>query len=148
MAIQPRYADAIVDGSKRVEFRKRRLAADISLVLMYATSPVQRVIGWFEVDGTAVDAPETIWDTYGDVGVIDRDAFDHYFLSWSAAVAIKVGVSVRFAVPLTLAEIATSFVPQSVVYLELHPMLEERLQAAAGSIGSEVIGRGETTTLW
>ena len=47
MSIHPQYADAIVAGRKRAEFRKRPLAADIDVVLIYATAPVRAIIGWF-----------------------------------------------------------------------------------------------------
>ena len=40
MSIRPQFAAAILDGSKRVEFRKRPLAADIGTVVIYATKPV------------------------------------------------------------------------------------------------------------
>ena len=39
MSIHPVYANAILTGDKKVEFRKRRLAADVTHVLVYATAP-------------------------------------------------------------------------------------------------------------
>ncbi len=50
MSIHQRWAEAIVDGRKRVEFRKRRLAEDIRTVLIYATAPTSQVIGQFTID--------------------------------------------------------------------------------------------------
>ena len=45
MSIHPRYAEAILSGQKRVEFRKRRLAPDVTTVLVYATQPVGVLVG-------------------------------------------------------------------------------------------------------
>ena len=118
MAIHPRYADAILDGTKRVEFRKRRLAEDIRTVLIYATAPVSRVIGRFTVDDIVEATPDRIWQEYGAVGVIEQDAFFGYFGDAPAAVAILVGGSERFSEPVALADIeARPAVPQSFAYI-------------------------------
>ncbi len=41
MSIHPQYANAIVEGTKRVEFRKRPLARNVTHVIVYATAPVK-----------------------------------------------------------------------------------------------------------
>ena len=75
MAIHQRYADAIMDGEKRVEFRKRRLADDIEVVWVYATAPISKVVGHFSIDEVVQGTPQDIWDRFGAVGVIERTAF-------------------------------------------------------------------------
>lgn len=118
MAIHPHYADAILDGRKQVEFRKRRVAADIDTVLIYATSPVSRVVGSFTIEDVVVDAPDAIWSEFGEIGVIDRDSFAEYYASSAAAVAIRVKHSERFERPIALSELdPRPAVPQSFSYL-------------------------------
>ncbi len=39
MSVHPRFAEAIMDGRKKIEFRKRPLADDVSVVWVYATAP-------------------------------------------------------------------------------------------------------------
>ena len=51
MSIHPRYAHAILEGRKTVEFRKRPLAEDVTHVVIYSTVPDRAVIGYFTVDG-------------------------------------------------------------------------------------------------
>lgn len=51
ISIRPRYAHAILDGRKTVEFRKRRLAEDVTHVVIYSTRPDRAVIGFFELGG-------------------------------------------------------------------------------------------------
>ena len=48
MSIHPEYAEALLDGTKTVELRKSPVAGDISHIVIYATAPVQRVLGWVE----------------------------------------------------------------------------------------------------
>jgi predicted transcriptional regulator len=117
MAIHPRYADAILKGEKLVEFRKRKLADDISTVLIYATAPVQKVIGEFRIAETVVDAPASIWAAYGDVGIIDESSFEHYYASTTSAVAFLVGEATRYPLPRTLSEIQGGSIPQSFYYV-------------------------------
>lgn len=118
MSIHLRWADAIMSGEKRVEFRKRRLAADIQTVLVYATAPVSKVIGQFRVDDVVSDTPEAIWAQFGSLGVIGRDDFFAYYEGSSAAIAIVVANARRFEDPLALADIEPRpAVPQSFAYL-------------------------------
>lgn len=118
MAIHPRFANAIIDGTKRVEFRKRRLASDISTVLIYATAPISRIIGRFTVDEIVEDVPASIWERFGDAGVIERDAFFRYYDEAAAAVAIVVAHAERFDEPLALDELDDQpAVPQSFAYV-------------------------------
>ena len=51
LSIKPEYVDAIFAGSKHYEFRRRIFAnRDIERIIVYASSPVQRVVGEFEID--------------------------------------------------------------------------------------------------
>lgn len=118
MAIHERYADAIMEGVKRVEFRKRRLADDIETVWVYATAPTSKVIGHFSVDEIVQGTPEDIWERYGSVGVIEHDAFFDYYQGRETAVAIIVGSAERLPDPVALDEIVPRpAVPQSFAYL-------------------------------
>ncbi|KJL45764.1 50S ribosomal protein L22/unknown domain fusion protein [Microbacterium trichothecenolyticum] len=118
MAIHERYADAIMSGVKRVEFRKRRLADDIETVWVYATAPVSKVIGRFSVDDIVQGSPQDIWDRFGAVGVIERDDYFRYYDGSATAVAIVVGEAERLPDPVGLDELEPRpAVPQSFAYL-------------------------------
>lgn len=131
MAIHERYADAIMEGVKRVEFRKRPLADDIATVWVYATSPVSKVIGRFSVDEIVQGDPHDIWERFGAVGVIDRDAYFAYYDGARTAVAIVVKNAERLPAPIALDEIEPRpAVPQSFAYLP----------AAPSTVGSPVLG--------
>ena len=79
MSIHPGYAEAILSGRKRAEFRKRPLAEDVRTVLIYATAPVSAIVGWFTVRGTLKAAPEDIWRQLHSVGEICWHDFTNYY---------------------------------------------------------------------
>lgn len=102
LSIHPRHAEAILDGRKRVELRRVAVAPDTTHVVVYATSPTQALIGWFEVDGVDLAAPTRIWNEHQDVCGITRREFRDYFSGARHAAAIRVGRSHRFDEPLSL----------------------------------------------
>src|SRR5690606_10028124 len=75
MSIRPPYAAAILDGTKLVEFRKRRLASDIDTVVIYMTSPVMAVVGHFTVTEQVTGSPSELWARFEEVAGIDADAY-------------------------------------------------------------------------
>lgn len=117
-SIKPQYAEAILKGTKKVEFRRTTLAPDVSHIVIYATTPVQKVIGTFEVDGVDRARPSTLWDTYGGVGGIDRSDYMDYFEGSDSAYAIRVRAPRTWTQPLALADLSPGLrAPQSYQYL-------------------------------
>lgn len=118
-SIKPEYAQAIMDGSKQVEFRRTGLSSDVQHVVVYSTSPVQRIIGSFEVAGIDNERPEVLWERYAQVGGINRDAYDRYFAGCTSAYAIKVRRPSALDAPVLLADVRPGLrPPQSFQYLD------------------------------
>jgi len=118
MSIRPRFASAILDGSKRVEFRKRPLAPDVDMVVIYTTAPVKAVTGEFRVVEQVSGTPEEIWRQFSDVGGIDPDAFFDYYEGHSQAVSILIGSVVAYDAPKALDAVDPGArPPQSFKYL-------------------------------
>ncbi len=118
MAIQPRFATAILDGSKSVEFRKRPLAADIRRVLIYTTRPVGSVEGEYDVVGQVVGTPDELWQRFAAVAGMGRSEFFDYFVGSAKAVGIVIGHFERYEQPRLLEDVDPgSRPPQSVKYL-------------------------------
>jgi len=70
-AIRPKYAEAIYDGRKRIEWRyKVPSRDDITRVWLYETNGIRRVTGWFKFSGITprVDYKQA-YDTYGPVNI-------------------------------------------------------------------------------
>jgi predicted transcriptional regulator len=118
MSVHPQYAEAIMDGRKKVEFRKRRLAEDVVVVWVYATAPVQRIVGYFEVGATITAAPQDLWRQFGSVGCVNRIDFDRYYATATLGAGIWIRRAARLAVPMPIGELLPSgFPPQSYAYV-------------------------------
>lgn len=116
MSIWPEYAEQILAGVKTVEFRKKPIKAD--KVLIYATSPVKKVVGKFTVVEQVISSPGELWRRYREYGGIDEKDFFAYYESAAAGVALVIGDAVRFPQSLNLASYGLLRPPQSCQYLE------------------------------
>lgn len=118
ISIYQKYAEAILNGEKVIEFRKAQFPRNISRVYMYSTSPVQRVIGHFEVKDVLRASPRRLWNQYGNRGSIGYQDFINYYGNAEEACGILVKKAVRYERPVELREIDPSMsVPQSYRYL-------------------------------
>jgi len=90
LSIHPRHAEAILSGDKRVELRRSPISPDTTHVLIYATSPVRKIVGWFEVKGIDVASKTSIWERYKRVAGISRSEHRSYFAGAPRAFAIKI----------------------------------------------------------
>lgn len=119
LSIKPEYADKILSGEKRFEFRKSIFKRDgIRTVIIYATMPVGKVIGEFEIETILSDRPDSIWDRTSQSSGITKDFFDSYFSERSKAYAIEVKSTKKYSIPQDLSEIKIGLkAPQSFTYV-------------------------------
>lgn len=119
LSIKPEYANKILDGTKKFEFRKASFSVGrIESVLIYATKPVGKVIGEFTVECVHVDKPSKIWQKTRSRAGINKSFFDEYYRDRSIAVAIEVDKVQRYDIPLELDELGPGMTaPQSFRYL-------------------------------
>jgi predicted transcriptional regulator len=118
MAIQPPYARGILAGTKKVEFRKRTLAADVTTVLIYETAPTQMIVGTFTVAGVASGPPGELWTQFERVAGIEQDAYNAYYEDKDEAVALRVADAIQLERPVRLCALRPApAVPQSFSYL-------------------------------
>ena len=118
MSIHPNYAESIMRGTKTIEFRKRRLAADISTVIVYSTSPTKLIVGTFDIEETIAAEPRELWRTHGKYGDIPKGAFFEYFDGYSVGVGFRITRVRRLNSPVRLEALSPELVaPQSFLYL-------------------------------
>ncbi len=132
LPIKPQYARPIMDGTKGVEFRKTSFAHSPTHVLVYASSPVKSVLGYFEVGDIVVDSVEALWARYADVGGITEDAFRDYYVGHERGVALGVGPVHALADPLPLAALGLAGPPQSFMYVGRHVLDDLQRRSMAG----------------
>jgi predicted transcriptional regulator len=118
LPIQPRYANAILRGEKRVEFRRRRFGREVEYVVVYASSPIRRIVGYFQVSSISEGCPRAIWEDFNHVGGIGQEDFVRYYKGAERAVAIGIERVCVLRRPLTLDMLGASLkAPQSYLYL-------------------------------
>jgi len=118
LSIKPEYAFKIFDGSKKFEFRKVIFKnPNIKTVVVYASSPVQKVIGEFEIDGILSFDPQSIWRMTKKHSGISESFFNEYFADRDVAHAIKIKNTKKYKKPLSLQKDFNVLPPQSYVYL-------------------------------
>src|SRR4030042_2983875 len=120
MSIRPQYAEAIMNKSKRYEFRRSLFRSSaVEHVFVYATSPVQMIVGAFEVGMVIHDDPLNLWRMLHEHTGIDKGDFFRYFDGRDEGFAIEVRSPREFTEPIDPWEINPDFVPpQSFRYVD------------------------------
>ena len=120
ISIYPNHADAILDGRKTIELRRRIPTLPTGTRLwIYATRPTGAIVGYVTIREVSRARPLTIWRKYRAAAAVDYATFAAYFAGAKEAVAILLATAKRI-VPVTveqLREIRDSFHPPQVVTL-------------------------------
>lgn len=118
LSIKPEFAFKIFEGTKRFEFRKAIFKRpDVKTVVVYASSPVQQVIGEFEIEDIISNSPSAVWEKTKKYSGITKGFFNKYFENKEVAYAIKIKDVKKYDIPLCL-DVFNVVPPQSYVYLE------------------------------
>ncbi|MBD9423089.1 ASCH domain-containing protein [Achromobacter sp. ACM04] len=119
LSIKPEYAEKILNGEKKFEFRKSVFKdPKVRTVVIYATMPVGKIIGEFDIKSVLSECPDDLWHRTKDFAGITRKFFDQYFFGRSTAYAIEVKEVRKYRTPLDLISILPhSTPPQSFCYL-------------------------------
>lgn len=101
LSIKPQYAEKILSGEKRYEFRLTVPKVQVKTVYMYATAPERQIVGMFEVHRLFRQWNlRELWAiTFKHAG-ISFETFAVYFSGWKSANAYEIVNPVRFAVPI------------------------------------------------
>lgn len=118
LAIKPEFAEKILSGEKRFEFRrsiwKKR---NVKTVLIYASAPVSKVIGEFEVKHIHLASLLTLWNFTKDKSPgINKEFFDSYFEGKTSGFAVEIMFPTRYIFPLDIGEDFGKKAPQNFTY--------------------------------
>lgn len=121
LSLRPRFAHAILDGSKTVELRRTRVAAPPGTPLvLYASSPTMAVVGIATLSDRHTASPSTIWRKHRQNLGLTRAEFTEYLVGADQATALTISDIHTLANPLTLAWLRTHAAfqpPQSYRYV-------------------------------
>lgn len=120
LSIKPEYAEKIFSGLKQFEFRKAVFRNPaVKTVVLYATKPVGKVLGEFDIEEILAETPNTLWSMTSKFAGIPRQFFNEYFRGRQTAYAIRVREARRYDTPLTLgAFLDNGVAPQSFCYID------------------------------
>jgi predicted transcriptional regulator len=122
LSVRPRFAAAILDGTKTVELRRTRPRIVVPTeCLLYASTPVQAVVGICRITKVLEYKPRGLWRVAGEGCGINYSEFAAYFDGCDKAYGLLITRAEQLdsAIPLsTLRRRSSGFQPpQSFRYL-------------------------------
>jgi predicted transcriptional regulator len=129
LSIKPEFADKIFAGLKRFEFRRVLFKAPtVSRVVVYASTPIKKVIGEFEIEEILAHGKKELWDLTRAHAGIGKRFFDEYFGNRRWAYAIKIKCARKYPQPVALYRVSRSKrPPQSFMYLNTRWSIDSHL---------------------
>ncbi|WP_234379936.1 ASCH domain-containing protein [Streptomyces caniscabiei] len=135
LSVHPRFATAILDGSKTVEVRRQRVAAPPGTpVLLYATAPTMALVGMARIAAVHVASPKDVWSAHRTQTGITRREYDAYMSGATQASGLTLEAPVSFEQPVPLSALraaGTFHPPQSYRYMKSDDL---RQVAVAGPV--------------
>jgi predicted transcriptional regulator len=120
LSIKPRFAEAILDGTKVFELRKvKPRVGPGDLVLVYVTSPRCRLEGAFRVGTVLEMPPEKLWPKVRGKCALSKAEFCSYYEGKTAAFAIAISEAWTLETALDLGDLRSESIipPQGYRYL-------------------------------
>lgn len=118
LSIKPEFAEKIFNGSKKFEFRRRLYKnKQIRTIVVYASSPISKVIGEFEIGDVIHDELNSLWQATSEHSGISRDYYFDYFKGTDKGYAIAVKKAELYEEPVCIKETFGIKPPQSFAYL-------------------------------
>lgn len=118
LSVKPPYAEKIISGEKKYEFRRKLCTENIDKIYLYATSPIKKIVGEVRIHEKYSMKKEHLWELTHEVSGISEDFFKEYFRKQNCACAYKLGNAIKYEMPIELRELGINYVPQSYVYIK------------------------------
>ncbi len=114
LSIKRIYAERIINGTKKIELRKRSIGMELGeLILLYETTPNSVIRGGFIADKTIFLPVSKMWSKYHHILGVEKEFYDTYFENCEFAYGTFVYESFVFpSISLTqLHELCPRFTP-------------------------------------
>lgn len=119
LPIKPEFAHKIINGEKNIEFRKKFSSQDIETIVIYSSSPEQKVIGYATIDSIVIDTPDSLWKRFYKKGGIDKERFSSYFNGKETGIGIRIKNVSKLKVPVTPTQLGIQgAIPQNFKFLD------------------------------
>lgn len=121
LSIKPEFAEKIFNGSKKFEFRRRLYKnEDVKVVIVYASAPISKIIGEFEIGSVLHDDLGSLWNTTNEYSGISEEYYLEYFKGKENGYAIAVKKAEKYDKPICIRETFGLTPPQSFAYVQEH----------------------------
>lgn len=119
LSIKPVYAEKILNGEKIFELRKLIFKKrDIKKVIIYASYPISKVIGEFEIETILYDSINELWEKTKENNGVEKAFFNKYFENYEKGYAIKIKNTKRYKAFYNIYEKYGVKAPQSFSYFK------------------------------
>jgi predicted transcriptional regulator len=120
LSIKPEFAFKIFEGKKKFEYRKAIFKrSGINRVVVYASAPISKIIGEFEIADIIHDDLDQLWKSTCKYAGIDETYFNQYFAQHEKGYAIKIHRAKLYDTKLCIREHFGMTPPQSFAYIKL-----------------------------
>lgn len=118
LSIKPYYADKILKGEKLYELRKNIFKSkDINKVVIYASAPISKIIGEFEIARIHHRHIGDLWELTKLSSGVDKSFFDNYFNKREMGFAIQIKNVLKYNQSYDIKERYGVSAPQSFTYI-------------------------------
>ncbi|HIB8180667.1 TPA: ASCH domain-containing protein [Elizabethkingia anophelis] len=119
LSIKPVYAIKILEGQKTYELRKTIFKnKEINKVLIYASSPISKIIGEFEIDEIIHQDVNNLWPLIKDKSAVEKKFYDEYFYDKEKGYAIGIKNVKKYNQHIDIYEEYGIRAPQSFAYIK------------------------------
>lgn len=119
LSIKPEFAKAIFAGDKRYEFRRTIFKSeDVQKIIVYASSPVKKVIGEIRIEEIIKKSIYNLWKETKKEAGISHKYYKEYFKDKKMGYAIKIGNPKPYKkCKCLLNDLGIKHPPQSFIYI-------------------------------
>lgn len=118
LSIKPEFASGIFKGTKKFEYRRTIFREPVERIVVYASSPIQMVIGEFLIEEILFENLHSLWRKTKHHSGISRKFFYLYFSDKEKGYAIQVGRIIKYRKPRPLNDLYGIKAPQSFAYID------------------------------
>jgi predicted transcriptional regulator len=91
ISIQPRFANAILDGTKTIELRRTMPTLPPgAIALIYSSSPTKALVGWATVEEVLQASPNALWREHKASTGVTSAEFKEYFADRADAYGLRL----------------------------------------------------------
>ncbi len=119
LSIKPTYVNQIMSGEKKYEYRKKIFRRNVESVVVYASMPVGKIVGEFEIEKIINNTPIKVWSQTKEYAGVSYKFFSQYFKNKKEAYAIQIKEFKPYENPIDPYATFENFIPpQSFKYID------------------------------